>query len=149
MPKLTFQWNSVPKLTLRAEVHRFVPKLFRAEVTQAEHRLPLCKLKYLFLVIQWTLDQFQFRWLNIKGFDTAFPISITLFSYHLKWNSSWGFKPSLIGITRQWCDRIERLLGNPIYTVLTTESDFYIIWFYNLYTIKPHNHFYGHKYSSI
>ena len=30
------------------------------------------------------LDQFQFRWLNIKGFDTTFPISITLFSNHLK-----------------------------------------------------------------
>ena len=31
----------MPKLTLRAEVHRLVPKLFRAEVTRAEHRLPL------------------------------------------------------------------------------------------------------------
>ena len=40
MPKLTFQWNSVPKLTLGAEVHKLVPKLFRAEVTRAEHRLP-------------------------------------------------------------------------------------------------------------
>ena len=39
MPKLTFQWNSVPKLTLGAEVHRLVPKLFRPEVTRAEHRL--------------------------------------------------------------------------------------------------------------
>ena len=41
MPKLRFQLNSVPKLILRAEVHRLVPKLFRAEVTRAEHRLPL------------------------------------------------------------------------------------------------------------
>ena len=41
MPKLSFQWNSVPKLTLGAEVRRLVPKLFRAEVTRAEHRLPL------------------------------------------------------------------------------------------------------------
>ena len=40
MPKLTFQWNSVPNLILGAEVHRLVPKLFRAEVTRAEHRLP-------------------------------------------------------------------------------------------------------------
>ena len=40
MPKLTFQWNSVPKLSLGAEVHRLVPKLFRVEVTHAEHRLP-------------------------------------------------------------------------------------------------------------
>ena len=40
MPKLRFQWNSVPKLILRAEVRRLVPKLFRAEVTRAEHRLP-------------------------------------------------------------------------------------------------------------
>ena len=40
MPK-RFQWNLVPKLILRAEVHRLVPKLFRAEVTRAEHRLPL------------------------------------------------------------------------------------------------------------
>ena len=30
----------MPKLTLGAEVHRFVPKLFCAEVTRAEHRLP-------------------------------------------------------------------------------------------------------------
>ena len=27
MPKLTFKWNSVPKLILGAEVHRLVPKL--------------------------------------------------------------------------------------------------------------------------
>ena len=40
MPKLRFQWNSVPKLISRAEVHRLVPKLFRAEVTRAKHRLP-------------------------------------------------------------------------------------------------------------
>ena len=32
MPKLTFQ--------LGAEVHRLVAKLFRAEVTRTEHRLP-------------------------------------------------------------------------------------------------------------
>ena len=31
----------VPKLTFGAEVHRMVPKLFRANVTRAEHRLPL------------------------------------------------------------------------------------------------------------
>ena len=40
MPKLSFQRNSVPKLISGAEVHRLVPKLFRAEVTRAEHRLP-------------------------------------------------------------------------------------------------------------
>ena len=33
----------VPKLTLSAEVHRLVPKLFRAEFTRAEHRLPHVK----------------------------------------------------------------------------------------------------------
>ena len=42
MPKLIFKWNSVPKLTFGNEVHRLVPKLFRAEVTRAEHRLPHC-----------------------------------------------------------------------------------------------------------
>ena len=36
----------------------------------------------------WIQDQFQFGWLNIKGFVTSFPISITLFINHLKWNSS-------------------------------------------------------------
>ena len=30
----------MPNLILGAEVHRLVPKLFRAEVTRAEHRLP-------------------------------------------------------------------------------------------------------------
>ena len=40
MPKLTFHWNSVPNLILGAEVHMLMPKLFRAEVTRAEHRLP-------------------------------------------------------------------------------------------------------------
>ena len=40
MPKLTIQWNSVPKLTFGAEVNRLLPKLLRAEVTRAEHRLP-------------------------------------------------------------------------------------------------------------
>ena len=34
------------------------------------------------------LDQFDFRWLEVKGIYTAFPISITLFFNHLKWNSS-------------------------------------------------------------
>ena len=34
MSKLTFQWNSVPKLTLDAD--RLVSKLLRAEVTRAE-----------------------------------------------------------------------------------------------------------------
>ena len=33
----------MPNLILGAEVHRLVPKLFRAEVTRAEHRLPLSK----------------------------------------------------------------------------------------------------------
>ena len=45
MPKLTFQWNSVPKLTLGAGVHRLVPKLFRAGVTRTEHRLPRSSFK--------------------------------------------------------------------------------------------------------
>ena len=40
VPKLTFQLNLVPKLTLGAEVHRLVPQLIYAEVTRAEHRLP-------------------------------------------------------------------------------------------------------------
>ena len=50
MPKLTFQWNSVPKLTLAAEVHRLVPKLFHAEVTRAEHRLPPRNAEYIIFV---------------------------------------------------------------------------------------------------
>ena len=29
------------------------------------------------------LDEFHFRWLNIKGFDSAFPISIVLFLNYL------------------------------------------------------------------
>ena len=33
------------------------------------------------------LDEFHFRWLKFKGVYAAFPISITLFSYHLKLNS--------------------------------------------------------------
>ena len=44
VPKLTFQLNLVPKLTLGAEVHRLVPKLICAEVTRAEHRLPPSEL---------------------------------------------------------------------------------------------------------
>ena len=34
------------------------------------------------------LDEFHFRWLKIKRIKAAFPISITLISNHLKWNSS-------------------------------------------------------------
>ena len=49
MPKLRFQWNSVPKLTVGAEVYRLVSKVFRAEVTRVEHRLAL--LKFLLLVL--------------------------------------------------------------------------------------------------
>ena len=30
------------------------------------------------------MTRFQFRWLNIKGIDAAFPFSIALFSNHLK-----------------------------------------------------------------
>ena len=37
----------MPKLTLSAEVHRLVPKLFRAEVTRGEHRLPLSRTRYI------------------------------------------------------------------------------------------------------
>jgi len=40
VPKLTFHLNLVPKLTFGAEVHKMVPKFFRAEVTRVEHRLP-------------------------------------------------------------------------------------------------------------
>ena len=56
MPKLRFQWNSVPKLILRAKVHRLVPNLFRAEVTRAEHRLPLPVLIGTGIVQAGTLD---------------------------------------------------------------------------------------------
>ena len=52
MPKLTFHWNSVPKLITGAEVHKLVPKLFRAEVTRAEHRLPHFWLWKLILVVE-------------------------------------------------------------------------------------------------
>ena len=34
----------MPKLILGADVHRLAPKLFRAEVTRVEHRLPLQNL---------------------------------------------------------------------------------------------------------
>ena len=44
VPKLTFQLNLVPKLTLGAEVRRLVPKLICTEVTRAEHRLPLTEI---------------------------------------------------------------------------------------------------------
>ena len=47
MPNLRFLWNSVPKFILRAEAHRLVPKLFRAEVTRVEHRLP--RAEYFFI----------------------------------------------------------------------------------------------------
>ena len=53
VPKLTFQLNLVPKLTLGAEVHRLVPKLICAEVTRAENRLPRKnrkKLKNIFIL---------------------------------------------------------------------------------------------------
>ena len=33
------------------------------------------------------LNDIYFRWLKIKGFDTEFPISITLFSKHLNWEA--------------------------------------------------------------
>lgn len=35
-----------------------------------------------------TVDEFQFRWLKIKAIIPTFSISITLFSNHLKLNSS-------------------------------------------------------------
>ena len=61
MPKFTFQWNSVPKLILGAEVHRMVPKLFRAEVTRAEHRLPRPYLVNFTIIIQFD-DTSIFSW---------------------------------------------------------------------------------------
>jgi len=49
----------------------------------------------LFENLLWTVsypkknsEGFQFRWLKIKGIYIAFPISITLFSNHRKWNPS-------------------------------------------------------------
>ena len=66
MPKLTFHWNSVSKLILFAEVHRLVPKLFRTEVTRAEHRLPrfllnIIEIEVFFstLTQKWTFDGTQ------------------------------------------------------------------------------------------
>ena len=45
----------MPNLILGAEVHRLVPKLFRAEITRAEHRLPRVKrcrfLKTIYKVV--------------------------------------------------------------------------------------------------
>ena len=38
--------------------------------------------------LQYILDELQFRRLNIKEIDAAFPISIVLFFNHLNWNSS-------------------------------------------------------------
>ena len=35
---------------------------------------------------QYSLEEFQFRWLKIKGIHTTFPILIMLYSNHLKWN---------------------------------------------------------------
>ena len=37
------------------------------------------------------LDEFHLRWLIIKGFRVAFPISITLFVNHLNWDWSKTF----------------------------------------------------------
>ena len=34
-------------------------------------------------------EGFQFRWLNIKGINSAFHTPITLCSNHLKWNKPW------------------------------------------------------------
>ena len=43
---------------------------------------------YSIVYTPWYLDDFHFRWLNIKGFDAELPIAITLFFDHLNWNWS-------------------------------------------------------------
>ena len=80
MPKLTFQWNSVPKLTLGAEVHRLVSKLFRAE-----HRL-LRFVRELRFVVKMPVKLFKQlltiefpKNLNFRGQFNLKSVSSTLF----------------------------------------------------------------------
>ena len=42
----------------------------------------------MFFMTDFTLEDFLFRWFKIKGIYTAFPISLTQFSYHLNLNWS-------------------------------------------------------------
>ena len=83
MPKLTFQWNSVPKLTLGAEVHRLVSKLFRAE-----HRL-LRFVRELRFVVKMPVKLFKQlltiefpKNLNFRGQFNLKSVSSTLFFYY-------------------------------------------------------------------
>ena len=88
MPKLTFQWNSVPKLTLGAEVHRLMSKLFRAEVTRAKHRL-LRFVRELRFVVKMPVKLFKQpltiefpKNLNFRGQFNLKSVSSTLFFYY-------------------------------------------------------------------
>ena len=63
----------MPKLTLGAEVHRLVPKLFRAEVIRAEHRLPLSRDP--FVTVCWKFDFWVYFSVNacVKFWNFDFP----------------------------------------------------------------------------
>ena len=50
-------------------------------------KLVSCSLSYLSIFFR--LEEFHFRWLNIKGNDAALTISITPFCNPLKWNSTY------------------------------------------------------------
>ena len=63
-------------------------------------------------------EAFQFRWRKIKRNYTAFPISITLFANHLKWNSSEDFH-------FHWCQSAESRSQRPRFSSSRQSCRFY------------------------
>ena len=88
MSKFTFQWNSVPKLTLGAEVHRLVPKLFRAEVTRVEHRLPPIEPENRFQVQFW-ISEFLNRNLDLDSHEKTFDPMIIFYATKACQDEKW------------------------------------------------------------
>ena len=89
-PQLYSYQSSLPKLpvpsvsdTLQRYLRSMKPLLSDEEYDDME-KLAQEFQETIASRLQKYLGRFQFRWLKIKGALTAFPISITLFSNHLK-----------------------------------------------------------------
>ena len=91
-PKSITRADSLPPSTVRFLPRRnwkISPTLKKLKNFQKLKYLSEMRQNYkLEKLLLFCLDEFHFRWWEIKRFDDAFPITITLIFNHLNWNSS-------------------------------------------------------------
>ena len=99
------------KLTLGAGVHKLVPKLFRAEVTRAEHRLPHWRL---------TKTKFEYGFDHVTSILQTFDFDPTaIFRIKIEIQAIW----SHVVVSLESCDRYSRLPKNLVLSLTDFESE--------------------------